>query len=112
MWKTVALIGLLGSPAASASIHRCTEWSDAGLRQKGDVILSFDDQKITWKAETYQTTATIVNSVAGASAFTDGNYIYIVFGTFGYDKFTNSIDLVRRIAMSRNSAVGEITCDG
>jgi hypothetical protein len=109
--KVAALGLLLAAPVqALASIHRCSEWSDAGLSHRGDVIVSLDGDTLTWKADRAESSAHLVNKVLGAATYSDGHYVYFVFGIFGFDLLPDWIDLIRRVAMTRKSGFGEITC--
>ena len=110
--KVAALGLLLAAPVqALASIHRCSEWTDASLRHRGDVIVSLDGDNLTWKADTAGRTAVKINEVLGAATYSDGHYIYFVFGFWGYEPhISDPIELIRRVAMPRKAGFGEITC--
>ena len=111
--KVAALGLLLAAPVqAVASIHRCSEWTDATMRHRGDVIVSLDGDTLTWKSDHWETSAQMVDTVYGAATYSDGAYIYFVFGSgIGSEFSRNRIDLIRRAARTRNSVFGEITCE-
>tara|TARA_B110000503_G_C6946786_1_gene329304 strand:- start:387 stop:731 length:345 start_codon:yes stop_codon:yes gene_type:complete len=109
---SVLAVGMMLAGPVSASIHLCSEWSDGGLRHRGDVIVSLDGSNLTWKAEASGSTAFEVSKRNGAATYSDGNYIYFVFGILGFEPLIPTrIDLIRRVAMTRNSGFGEITCE-
>lgn len=107
----IAAISLGG--AANAGLFGCSEWSNASLSHRGDVLIQINSETLEWRTEGASSIARSIRQGGTFAAYVDDTFVYFAFGELEFDSpLETRLHLVRRVPFTKNEPrIGVAICN-